>query len=55
MARKLQAPRSDDRIQRALQDPKTYFTQARERAQREVRAEMARERSRSQARKRLAT
>lgn len=55
MAKKLRTTSRDDRIERALQDPKTYFKQARERAQREVSAEMARERSRPAARKRLAT
>lgn len=55
MAKKLRVTRPDDRIERAIQDPKTYFDQARERAQREVRAEMARERTRPQAKRRLAT
>ena len=44
MAQKLTNPRRDDRITRALADPKTYFKQARERARREVAAEMAQER-----------
>lgn len=55
MAKKLRTSRPDDRIERALQDPKAYFNQARERAQREVSAEMARERNRPPSRKRLAT
>jgi hypothetical protein len=55
MAKKLRTTRRDDRIERALRDPKTYFSQARERAKQEVIAEMARERSRPQPRKRLPT
>jgi hypothetical protein len=55
MAQKLIKPRRDDRIERALADPKTYFEQARKRALREVSAEMAQERRRPQKRSRLAT
>jgi hypothetical protein len=55
MAQKLSKPRRDDRIERALADPKTYFEQARKRALREVSAEMAQERNRPQPRRRLAT
>ncbi|MDZ5660463.1 hypothetical protein HN031_02635 [Nocardioides sp. zg-1308] len=54
MAQKLVKPRRDDRISRALADPKTYFAQARERARREVVAEMAQERGRPTDRRRLA-
>lgn len=54
MAQKLVKPRRDDRITRALDDPKTYFTQARARALKEVAAEMAQERTRRLARRRLA-
>lgn len=54
MAQKLIKPRRDDRISRALADPKTYFAQARERARQEVAAEMAQERNRPAARRRLA-
>lgn len=46
MAQKMTKPRRDDRISRALADPKTYFAQARERARKEVVAEMAAERNR---------
>ena len=45
MAQKLVNPRRDDRILRALADPKAYFAQARERARRDVAAEMAQERA----------
>lgn len=55
MAQKLSKPRRDDRIERALADPKTYFDQARQRALREVSAEMAQERRRPVVRRRLAT
>ena len=55
MAQKLSKPRRDDRIERALADPKAYFDQARKRALQEVSAEMAQERGRPQGRRRLAT
>lgn len=55
MAQKLSKPRRDDRIERALADPKTYFDQARQRALREVSAEMAQERRRPAVRRRIAT
>lgn len=51
MAQKLSKPRRDDRISRALADPKTYFAQARDRARREVEAEMAQRRNRQAARR----
>ena len=54
MAHKLVKPRKDDRIERALADPESYFKQARERALREVSAEVAAERRRLQPRRRLA-
>jgi hypothetical protein len=45
MAFKLPEPRRrDDRIARALADPKAYFAEARARARREVAAEIAQER-----------
>lgn len=34
----------DERIERALEDPKRYFAEARARAEQEIRAEMSRER-----------
>lgn len=53
MAMKLADPRRrDDRISRALADPKTYFAEARPKARREVAAEMAQERN--QRRRRVA-
>src|SRR5688500_17369706 len=54
MAQELVKPRHDDRIARALADPKTYFAQARERARKEIVAEMAQERSRPTPRRRPA-
>ncbi|ROR90974.1 hypothetical protein [Nocardioides aurantiacus] len=54
MAQKLNKPRRDDRIARALADPKTYFGQARDRARKEVAAEMAQERKNGSARRRTA-
>jgi len=54
MARKLVKFRKDDRIERALANPDAYFKQARERAQREVTAEVAQERRRPQPRRRTA-
>lgn len=54
MAQKLIKPRRDDRIARALADPKTYFKQAQERALKEVAAEMAQERKTTRPRRRLA-
>lgn len=44
MAQKLRKPRPDDRIARALENPKAYFDQARRRALREVSEEMTKER-----------
>ncbi|WP_193607421.1 hypothetical protein [Nocardioides lijunqiniae] len=54
MTQKLLKPRQDDRIARALADPKTYFEQARRRARREVEAEVAQERAASAPRRRSA-
>lgn len=40
-------PRGEDpRVEQILRDPKGYFAQARERAREDVRADLARERSR---------
>lgn len=54
MAHKLVKPRKDDRIEQALANPDVYFKQARERAKREVAAEVEQERRRPQARRRTA-
>lgn len=54
MAHKLVKPRKDDRIERALANPDAYFKQARERAEREVSAEVEQERRRPQTRRRTA-
>ena len=54
MAHKMVKPRKDDRIEKALANPEAYFKQARERAQREVTAEVAQERRRPLIRRRTA-
>ena len=54
MAHKLIKPREDDRIEQALANPDAYFKQARERAEREVAAEVATERRRQPTRRRTA-
>lgn len=54
MAHKLTKPRKDNRIEQALANPDAYFKQARERAKREVSAEVEQERRRPQARRRTA-
>lgn len=52
MAHELVKPREDDRIKQALANPDAYFKQARERAEREVSAELAQGRRRPQTRRR---
>lgn len=44
MAIKITRTRRDDRVERILRDPNSYFAEARERARAEVKKEMARER-----------
>ncbi len=46
MALKVRARRRDQRVEQILRDPKGYFAQARQRAESEVKAEMAQERVR---------
>lgn len=53
MAIKLSKTRRDDRVERILRDPQSYFAEARSEARAEVRREMAREQKR--ARRRPAT
>jgi hypothetical protein len=47
MAIKITVNRRDDRVERILRDPKSYFAQARRQARAEVKREMAREQKRA--------
>lgn len=47
---KIANPKQDDRVEKILQDPDTYFSEARERARAEVQREVARERKRRRTR-----
>lgn len=50
MAIKINGSRRDDRVERMLRDPKTYFAQARRAARIEVKREMDLEQQRSRGR-----
>ena len=47
MAPRVNRSRRDDRVEQILKDPKGYFDRARQRAEAEVRQEMAREAKRT--------